>query len=111
MIDAAILSICLSATNINTEACKSGLYAGSVQLGLSQSFEFIENKALEYTKNKIQKIIGEKSTTVIGYGLFIYKTIDNKRLKFQLPNFNICDKLENEITDTGYTLNFTWYLK
>ena len=90
-------------------ACNKALEAGTKQTGIYQQSEQVENKSLEYVTEKGEKNLGKPVAVVLASGPFLYKSYKEKTLRFNVPNFGLCDRISNEITPNSYSVKFGWH--
>lgn len=90
------------------EACLKAMDAGTRQVGIRQQYDATEGKLNEVATHQAENTLGKPVMSAIGSGVFVYKTVNDKKVTFRLPTGGLADSVSNTITPTSYSVNIQW---
>lgn len=106
-----IVLACTNTPAIYTTACNKAVDAGTRQTGIRQQADKAEELTTKFADHEAQSLIGKKGVSVVGAGMFIYKTTTDKKLKVEVPNFGLCDSINTELATDSQMLRLQWNFK
>lgn len=106
-----IIVACVSTPAPYVDACNKVVDAGTRQIGLRQETDKIEELTTKLVDREAQSLIGKKGVSVVGTGMFIYKTTLDKKLKVDIPSFGLCDHVSTELAIDSQLLRLQWNLE
>jgi hypothetical protein len=111
LIESLMASLCAMAPANYGLACNKAADATSLQTGVKQESIKIEDSATKLGYQKAESLVGNKTINVVGASVFVYKTVEDKKLHVDLPSLGICDKVTTELATDSQLLKLQWNFK
>jgi hypothetical protein len=103
-----ITSACIGLSGNGHDACTKAAEAGAIQSGLDQNVGAFQKQIEQDADKKAHEYFGQTGMQIAGGTVFIVKTVADKAVKADLPNFGLCDKITSEVGINKYSLNLKW---
>lgn len=111
LIESAISMICAFVPAQYNTACSKASDATTRQVGVRQLDDNTESKANTFVINEARELVGDKVLAGGGALYFGYQLAHGQGVGFETDSPILCDKIQGNYNQTGYSLTLKWNFK